>query len=89
MVKNYLTCFFIFAAVTTSFASSDDESHMDPKCSNIQRHEIENHLSTKTPYRVVANKEDSPLQYPGKCYMKISQIFLMEFEDYSKFYFRL
>ncbi|XP_017852801.1 multiple inositol polyphosphate phosphatase 1 isoform X2 [Drosophila busckii] len=34
-------------------------------CNNIERHEIESRLSTKTPYRNIANFNDSTPQYTG------------------------
>ncbi|XP_065363936.1 multiple inositol polyphosphate phosphatase 1 [Calliphora vicina] len=34
-------------------------------CNEIPRADIEQYLSTKTPYRVVANLDDKPINYPG------------------------
>lgn len=35
-------------------------------CNEIPRADIEQYLSTKTPYRVVANLDDKPINYQGK-----------------------
>lgn len=34
-------------------------------CSHLERHEIEHRLSTKTPYRAIANYNDTPPIYNG------------------------
>ncbi|XP_004524101.2 multiple inositol polyphosphate phosphatase 1 [Ceratitis capitata] len=56
-------CFVLQAAAKSPNASTEEEL-LEPQCSNLKRHEIESHLSTKTPYRVVANLDDKPITYP-------------------------
>lgn len=45
----------------------------EQKCSDFNRSAVELHLSTKTPYRVVANYEDTPssVSYPGLYKIKL------------------
>ncbi|XP_017146615.1 multiple inositol polyphosphate phosphatase 1 [Drosophila miranda] len=44
---------------------ADADTQAAAACSSLQRAEIERHLSTKTPYRVIANYDETPPQYAG------------------------
>ncbi|XP_067638914.1 multiple inositol polyphosphate phosphatase 1 [Eurosta solidaginis] len=60
--------YFVFQAAGNSDSTpSGNQANLlvEQQCSNLERHEIETHLSTKTPYRVVANLNDKPITYPG------------------------
>lgn len=61
------TACFVLQAIAKSEkpASHSVELLLEPQCSQLKLHDIESHLSTKTPYRVVANLDDKPITYPG------------------------
>lgn len=44
-------------------------------CHELPRSDIEKYLSTKTPYRVVANLDDKPKNYEGKIKENIENLF--------------
>ena len=59
-------CFVLHAVAKIEQVASDSvELLLEPQCSQLKRQDIESHLSTKTPYRVVANLDDKPITYPG------------------------
>ncbi|XP_054727026.1 multiple inositol polyphosphate phosphatase 1-like isoform X2 [Anastrepha obliqua] len=59
-------CFVLQATAKSDSVIKTRESLLvEHPCPNLKRHEIESHLSTKTPYRVVANLDDKPLTYSG------------------------
>ncbi|XP_036320051.1 multiple inositol polyphosphate phosphatase 1-like [Rhagoletis pomonella] len=58
--------FILEATAKSDSAAGREEVFLgETQCANLKRHEIEPHLSTKTPYRVVANLDDKPIAYPG------------------------
>lgn len=60
---------FILFTLVTSVNAIDKNGHpykATETCDEIPRHSIEKYLSTKTPYRVVANFNEKPLKYEGK-----------------------
>ncbi|XP_014102497.1 multiple inositol polyphosphate phosphatase 1 [Bactrocera oleae] len=58
-------CFVLHAVAKIEQVASDSvELLLEPQCSQLKRQDIESHLSTKTPYRVVANLDDKPITYP-------------------------
>ena len=72
---------FVVVAVLILFTflisvnASDKSGHKQKDtetCHEIPRNNIEKYLSTKTPYRVVANLNDKPLKYEGKQQLSIN-----------------
>ncbi|XP_028898286.1 multiple inositol polyphosphate phosphatase 1 [Zeugodacus cucurbitae] len=57
-------CLVLQVVAETEQVAPETEEQLEPQCSQVKRHDIETHLSTKTPYRVVANLDDEPIEYP-------------------------
>lgn len=52
-------------ASTAATADDDDDGNAAGCRQYVERSEIEQHLSTKTPYRAIANYNDTPPIYNG------------------------
>lgn len=65
--------FYIGFLYTLSYAEicTDNDRCSPPYCQEMKRSDIEKHLSTKTPYRAIANFDDKPRVYEGNIKKKI------------------
>lgn len=66
---------FFIVTILLSAVQADPETSSSV-CEEISRKDIESHLSTKTPYRVVANLNDKPQEYEGNAKM-LNQCYLL------------
>lgn len=55
----------LLSTLLTAAASSGSTEKIEPS-----REDIETHLSSKTPYRVIANRNDKEVKYPGESHPK-------------------
>ncbi|XP_055371226.1 multiple inositol polyphosphate phosphatase 1 [Condylostylus longicornis] len=61
---NNLSTFFKYVLLGNLFFMVWGGNHIN-ECTKIPKTALESHLATKTPYRVIANRNDSQLNYPG------------------------
>lgn len=63
----YLRFFVVFLVLFYATKADHRASlHESQSCPEILRKDIEKYLSTKTPYRAIANFDDEPKNYEGK-----------------------